>query len=104
MYVEERRRGYAEKDAILPQFYIRNGVVSDPKLYPTLGEREKSNTAGASGEQERLNCCVMNLRQKVLSHFSMVALSYSPLNAFSARYFTISGVNTFLPIFQMKKS
>ena len=54
---------------------IRQSPRGDSVTVPTLGP---------SGRQERLNCCVKKRRTNVVSHFLMVASSYTPAKVFFA--------------------
>lgn len=67
--------------------YASEGILKSP-----LGERETSPTFMPSGIHERLNCWVKNLFKKIFSHFTIVSLSNSPSNAFSASLAIFSGV------------
>ena len=57
------------------------------------GDNPTMPTFGPSGKHERLNCCEKNRRQNVVSHFLIVALSYSSANASLARIYIFEGEN-----------
>ena len=56
-----------------------DGIRQSPR-----GESVTVPTFGPSGRQERLNCCVKKRRIKVVSHFLMVASSYTPAKVLCA--------------------
>ena len=65
--------------------------ASDGIRQSPLGDSATEPTFGASGEQERLNCCEKKRRVKVFNHFSSVSPLYVSPKAYMAMRNSFSG-------------